>query len=114
MIAIYRHGCAEKAKEKYFDGWKTVSNIPREVSRYIYFFIQKGNGKITDNLRLLNYKPISITSGGLEIPPQLTFSCLVEWVRDKMEDFTEYLHSYDFTGILHMMKALMIVTLKST
>ena len=101
LIAIDPHACAEKAKEKHYDGWKTVSNIPREVSRYIYFFIQKGSGKITDNLKLLNYKPILITSGGPEIPPQLTFSCLVEWVRDKMKDFTEDLHSYDFTGILH-------------
>ena len=101
MIAIDPRACAEKAKEKYFDGWKTVSNVPREVFQYIYFFIQKGNGKITGNLKSLNYKPLPIPSGGLEIPLQLTFSCLTEWVRDKMKDFTEDLHSYGFTGILH-------------
>ena len=57
--------------------------------------------KITDNLNSLNYKPSTIPSGGLEIPLQLTFSCPVEQVRDKMKDFIDDFYSYDFTGILH-------------
>ena len=101
LIAIDPHACAVKTKEKYFDGWKTVSNVPREVLQYIYFFIKKGNEKITDNVKSSNYKPLPIPSGGLEIPLQLTFSCLVEWIRDEMKDFTDDLHSYDFTGVLH-------------
>ena len=49
----------------------------------------------------MNYKPSPISSRGLEISLQLTFSCPVEWVRDKMKDFTDDLDSYGFTGILH-------------
>ena len=100
-IAIDPYVCAVKAKEKYFDGWKTVGHVPREISRYIYFFIKKENGKITGNVKSLNYKPSPIPSGGLEIPLQLTFSCPVEWVQDKMKDFIDNFYSYDFTGILH-------------
>ena len=48
----------------------------------------------------MNYKPSPISSRGLEISLQLTFSCPVEWVRDKMKDFTDDLDSYGFTGIL--------------
>ena len=81
-IAIDPYACAVKSKEKYFDGWKTVGHVPREISRYIYFFIKKENGKITGNVKSLNYKPSPISSGGLEIYLQLTFSCPVEWVRD--------------------------------
>ena len=101
-IAIDPYSCAVKAKEKYFDGWKTVGDVPREISQCIYFFIKKENRKITDNVKSLNYKPSPIPSGGLEIPLQLTFSCPVEWARDKMKDFIDNFYSYDFTGILRI------------
>ena len=45
LIAIDPYACAVKAKEKYFDGWKTVGHVPSEISQYIYFFIKKENGK---------------------------------------------------------------------
>ena len=54
-IAIDPYTCGVKAKEKYFDGWKTVGHNPREVSRYIYIFIKKENGKITGNVKSLNH-----------------------------------------------------------
>ena len=101
MIAIDPHACAVKAKEKYFDGWKTVGHVAREILRYIYFFIATENGKITGNVESLKYKPSTIPCGGLEIPLQLTFSCPLEWVRDKMKDFIDDFHSYNFTGTLH-------------
>ena len=88
-IAIDPYVCAVKTKEKYFDGWKTVGHVPREISRYIYFFIKKEKGKITGNVKSLSYKPLPIPSGGFEIPLQLTFSYPVEWVRDKMKDFND-------------------------
>ena len=50
---------------------------------------------------MLNYKSSPIPPGGLEIPLQLTFSCPMEWVRDKMKDFIDDFYTYDFTGILH-------------
>ena len=80
LIAIDPYSFAVKAKEKYFDGWKTVGHNPREISWYIYFFIKKENRKITGNIKSLNYKLSPIPSGGLEMPLQLTFSCPVEWV----------------------------------
>ena len=67
----------------------------------MYFFIKKENGKITDNVKLLNCKLSPVPSGELGIPLQLTFSCPVEWVRDKMKDFNDDFYFYDFTGILH-------------
>ena len=100
-IAIDPYACAVKAKEKYFDGCKTVGYVPREISRYICFFIKKENGKITGNLKPLNYKPSPILSEELEIPLQLTSSCPMEWIRDKMKDFIDAFYSYDFTDILH-------------
>lgn len=100
-IAIDPYACAVKAKERYFDGWKTVGHVPREISRYIYFFIKQENGKITGNVKSLNYKPSPIPSGGLEIPLQLTFSCPKQWVRDTMKGFIDDFYSYDFTGIIH-------------
>ena len=113
-IAIDPHACAVKAKEKYFGGWKTIGHIPRKMSCSVYFFIKNKNWTITGNVESLNYKPSPIPSGELEIPLQLTFSCPVEWVRDIMKDFTDGFCTYDFTGILHNGKALMIVTLKLT
>ena len=98
-IALNPYVCAVKVKEKYFDEWKTVSRVPREISRNIYFH-KKENWKIIGNPKSLNYKPSPISSRGLEISLQLTFSCPVEWVRDKMKDFTDDLDSYGFTGIL--------------
>ena len=65
------------------------------------FSSKKKNGKITSNVNQLNYKASPIPSGGLEIPLQLTFSCPMEWVRDKMKDFIDDFYTYDFTGILH-------------
>ena len=93
-IASDPYACAVKAKEKYFNGWKTVGQVPREISRYIYLFI-------TGNVKSLNYKLSPIPSGALETPLQLTFSCPVKWVQDKMKDFTDDFYSYDFTGILN-------------
>ena len=98
-IAIDPYAFAVKAKEKFFDGWRTIAYVPREISRYIYFFIKKENEKITGNAKSLNCKPSPISSG-TEIPLQVTFSCPVEWVRDKMKDFIDNFYSYDFTGIL--------------
>ena len=100
-IAIDPYACAVIGKPKCFDRWKSVAHVPREISRYIYFFTKKGNGKITGNLKSLNYKPSPFPSGGLETPLQVTFSCLVEWVRDKMKNFNDDFYSYNSTGILH-------------
>ena len=94
-IAVDSYACAVKAKEKYFDEWKTVGHILIEILWYIYFFIKKKKkkAKITGNVKSLNCKPSPIPSEGLEIPLQLTFSCAVEWVRDKMKDIIDDFYS---------------------
>ena len=66
---------AIKTKNPYFNDWKTVGHIPREISRYVYFFIKEENGNVSGTLKSLKYKPPSpIPSGGLEVPLLLKFS----------------------------------------
>ena len=60
--------CAIKARHSYFVGWKTVGNIPREISHYVYFFIKEENGKFFGTLKSLKYKASPIPSGRLEFP----------------------------------------------
>ena len=100
MIAIDLYACVVKSKHKYFDGWKTVGHVPREISRYIYFFIKKEGGRISGNVKSLNYKSLPILSWGLEVTLLLTFPCPEEWVRNKMQGFINELYTYDFTGII--------------
>ena len=100
-ITIDPYACAVKEKQKHFDGWKTVVHVPREISMYIYLFIQKESGRISFSGKSLNYKPFSIPSKDLELPLLLTFSCPEKWVRNKMKDFIDDFCRYDFTGIIH-------------
>ena len=66
--------------------WKTVGHIPREISRYVYFFIKEEGGRVYGKLKSLKYKP-PITAGGLEVPLLLKFEA--QGVRDAMEEFVE-------------------------
>ena len=83
----------------YFVGWKTVGHIPREISRYVYFFIKKG-GVVTGKLNSLTYKPSPIPSGGLEVPLLLRFRCDVKWTIETMKKFVEQYYNFDFYGTL--------------
>ena len=76
------YSCAITAKHDYFVGWKTVGHIPREISRYVYFFIKQEGGKVNRKLNSLNYKASPIPSGGLEVPLSLKFKCDEKWVLD--------------------------------
>ena len=66
--------CATKMKHSYFIGQKTVGHIPREISRYVYFFIKEENGIYIGTLKSIKYKVSPIPSGGLKVPLSLTFS----------------------------------------
>ena len=79
--------CATKIKNPYFNDWKTVGHIPREISRYIYFFIKEENGNVSGTLKSLKYKPSPIPSGGLEVLLLLKFSAKDKCVVDTMEEF---------------------------
>ena len=58
------YSCAIKAKHEYFTGWKTVGHIPREISRYVYFFIKQKGGRVYGKPKSLKHKPSPIPSGG--------------------------------------------------
>lgn len=99
-IAKDPYSCAIRAKHKYFIGWKTVGHIPRELSRYVYFFIKEEKGKVTGSLKSVKYKPSPIPAGGLEVPLQLKFKCPNRKTLDDMEKFVEDFYSFDYTGIM--------------
>ena len=99
-IASDPYSCAIKTKHDYFVGWKTVGHIPREISRYIYFFIKQEGGKVNGKLNSLKSKASPIPSGGLEVPLSLKFKCDEKWVLDAMEEFVDNFYSYDFAGNL--------------
>ena len=42
-----------------------------------------------------------ISSGGLEVPRSLTFSCKEKWLIDTTEEFLENFYSFEFSGNLH-------------
>ena len=83
-----------KTKHDYFVGWKTVGHIPREISRYVYFFIKQEGGKVNGKLNSLKYKASPIPTGGLEVPLS------IKWVLDAIEEFMDNFYSYDFAGNL--------------
>ena len=95
------YACAVKAKHSYFNGWKTVGHVPRELSRYIYFFIKEEQGTVDGVLNSLNYKPSPIPAGGLEVPLLLRFSCPNPETIEKLKGFIEDFYTYDYTGIIH-------------
>ena len=82
-IAMDPYACAVKAKEKYFDGWKTVGYVSREISRYMYFFIKKRKWKNHWQRKIVKLQAVTYSFWRLEIPLQLTFSCPVEWFEIK-------------------------------
>ena len=75
-----------------------MGHIPREISRYVYFFIKEENGKVLGTSKSLKFKVSPILSGGLEVPLSLTFSCKEKWVIDTMEEFVE--NSFECSGNL--------------
>ena len=81
------YACAIKTKNSYFSDWKTVGDIPREISRYVYFFIKEENGNVSGTTKSLKYKSFPIPSGGLKVPLLLKFSSKDKWVVDNMEKF---------------------------
>ena len=93
-----------KAKHEYVTEWKTVGHIPREIpreiTRYVYFFIKQEGGRVYGKLKPLKYKPSPIPSGGLEVPLLLKFESQDKWVKDTMEEFVETFYFFDFPGDL--------------
>ena len=63
---------------------------------YDYFFIKEENGKVFETLKSLKYKTSPISSGGLEVPLSLTFSCKEKWVVDTMEEFVQNFYTFEY------------------
>ena len=52
-LSIDSYAFAIKTKHSYFIGWKTVGHIPREICRYVYFFMKEENEKVFGTLKSL-------------------------------------------------------------
>ena len=74
---------------------KTVGHVPREILRYIFFFLKEENRKVGGFVYSTRYQPSLIPAGGLETPPKLTFKSPNFITHQKMKDFMTNLYSYD-------------------
>ena len=92
------YACAIKARHSYTVRWKTAGCIPRGISRYVYSFIKKENGKDSGILKSSKYKVSLIPSGGLEVSLSLTFSCKEKRVVDTMEEFIQSFYTFKYGG----------------
>ena len=66
----------------------TVGHIPRELSRYVFYFLHEG-GLVTGTVSSVHYRQSPIPEGGLEIPIQMTFSHSSKPIVEKMKAFAE-------------------------
>lgn len=69
-------------------GVVTVGHIPRELSRYVYYFLNEG-GSVTGTVSSVQHRVSPIPEGGLEIPIQMTFSHHAKPIIEKMKLFVE-------------------------
>ena len=67
--------CAIRVKNQFFNSWKTVGHIPREISRHVYYFFKTKGGFVNGSVISTKYCPSSTLSGRLEILLLLKFSC---------------------------------------
>ena len=81
--------CAVKIKDGHV--WSTVGHIPREISRYVYFFLHAEGGNIDGTLQ--SYRPSPIPAGGLEVPLNLNFHCRKFCIHEKAIGF---ISQYDY------------------
>ena len=91
------YACAIKVKNNVFDNWMTVGQIPREISRHCFYFIQEG-GSISGQLLSTNWKVSPIPAGGLEVPLLLTFLLIEDRIFSLMKDFVKNVYDYNYTA----------------
>ena len=90
------HSCAIKELVGQLPQLKTVGHIPREISRHVFFFLKKENGRVEGTVHSTKYRPSPIPAGGLEIPLMLTFKSTRFVTHQKMKDFMTPLYSYEY------------------
>ena len=67
----------------------TVGHIPREISRYVYYFLAM-DGVVSGTVINTQYSHSPIPAGGLEVPLWLTFAHRKKWIIDRLRDFISY------------------------
>ena len=95
------YACAMGIKNKYFSNLITVGQIPREISRHIYFFVKMDGGKVNGHVKYLTYRPSPIPSGCLEIPLQLTFLCGQRETLAIMNGSVNSLYDWNYTNTVN-------------
>ena len=66
----------------------TVGHIPRELSRFVHYFLHEG-GSITGIVVSTQHRVSPIPEGGLEIPIQMTFSHRSKHITNKMKTLVD-------------------------
>ena len=66
----------------------TVGYIPRELSRFVFFFIHEG-GSVTGTVASITSRPSPIPEGGLEIPIIMHFVHQNKLISEKMKTFVD-------------------------
>ena len=79
--------------------WVTVGHIPREISRFVFYFIREEGGTVNGRLLSTRYRPSPIPAGGLEVPLELNFSCMRFITIEKMRSFVGQ-YNYDDEMVL--------------
>ena len=95
------YACAIRIKNKYFSNLITVGYIPREISRYVHFFITTEGGKVNEHVKSFTYRPSPVQSRRLEIPLQLRLLCVKKKTFDIMNAFINCLYDWNYTGIVN-------------
>ena len=69
------YACAIKTKNPYFNDWKTVGHIPREISRYVYFFHQRRKWERFWNSKVLKIQAIPNSFCWIRSPSVIKIFC---------------------------------------
>ena len=85
-IDIDPYCCRITIKRVYRIGDITVGHIPRELSRFVFYFIHEG-GSVTGTVANLTPRPSPIPEGGIEIPIIMHFAHVNKAILSKMETF---------------------------
>ena len=75
----------------------TYPHIPREIYCHVYYFIKTEGGFVNGSVISTKYRPLPITSGGLEFPLWLKFLCPEQKTFEKMKNYFDSLYDYDYS-----------------
>ena len=96
---IYPYACAIRAKNQFFNSWKTLGHIPKEISRRVEHFIKTECIFVNCLVIPTKYHSLSISSCGLEIPLLFKFSFPEQKAFEKIKHFLESLYGYEYSGV---------------